>query len=56
MFEVIRHALGLCGEGHISLVHLLCGGFAFVVGFIPWLKYHFKYKKKSCNHEHPKKV
>jgi len=38
--ETIKHALGLCGEGHPSILWLLGGGSIFL--------YHIKHKIQWC--------
>jgi hypothetical protein len=55
MFEFIRHALGLCGEPHISMLTILAGGFAFIVAWVPYVYGYFltrKIKKPSHDHGH----
>ena len=52
MFEFVRHALGFCGEGHISLLTMLAGGFAFIVAWVPYLHGSFLLRKKKQKHDH----
>jgi hypothetical protein len=42
MFEVVKHSLGLCGEGHVHLLNL----FPFLVGTVGYFTY-IKLKLKS---------
>lgn len=52
MIEFIRHALGLCGEGHVSLLTLLCGGGIFcITAILPFLKTRFMHKKGCTHHK-----
>jgi hypothetical protein len=45
-FETIKHMLGLCGEGHPSLLWLLASGSAIIY----WLKHNIKYCwKQGCD-------
>jgi len=43
MVEVIKHALGMCGEGHISVWHLLAP--------LSILVYYIKHSIKWCIHK-----
>lgn len=55
MIEFLRHATGLCGEGHPNL---LLGGGALVVAYRYcwcWLKLKFN-KDHVCNHGEDKEV
>jgi len=50
MFEFIRHAFGLCGEGHVSLITVLFGGgLACIGGMFPFLRTRISHWK-SCRH------
>lgn len=48
MFEFLRHALGLCGEGHPSLIMFFVSGGTGAVLFWSYLKNKFK----GNEHEH----
>ena len=41
MIEFVKHSLGLCGEGHLSVWHLLIGGLPFVT----YINYKFNIVK-----------
>ena len=53
MFEIMRHSLGLCGEGHISLLTLFCGGgLVCITTALPFLKPILWRWKGYKNHHH----
>ena len=56
MLEFIRHALGICGEGHPSLITGIIAIVAFFGWAIPFLKYKMSKKcDDGCSHSHEHK-
>lgn len=52
MLEVLKHAFGLCGDGHITLWHIvgsISSLMVFLLGYLELLKHKIKsiFKKKN---------